>query len=98
MLPKDAQSAFGQGYAGDMWRSMMAERVADQIASSGRLGVASHLFANKPLASSAALMSPEKMRGLDQADAAQSSANALSTPSGADVVEGGYLFSRLKSS
>ena len=49
MLPKDAQSAFGQGYAGDMWRSMLAERVADQIAASGRLGVASHLFARPRL-------------------------------------------------
>ena len=45
MLPKDTPSVFGQGYAGDMWRSMLAERVADQIAASGRLGLASRLFA-----------------------------------------------------
>jgi len=66
MLPKDAPSAFGQGYAGDMWRQMLAERVADQIAATGRLGIASRLFAGKPLSSSAALLSPEKMRGLGE--------------------------------
>ena len=49
MLPKDTPSAFGQGYAGDMWRSMLAERVADQIAASGRLGLAARLFAHHPL-------------------------------------------------
>jgi hypothetical protein len=49
MLPKDSPSAFGQGYAGDMWRSMLAERVADVIAGSGRLGLAGRLFANHPL-------------------------------------------------
>jgi Rod binding domain-containing protein len=98
MLPKDADSAFGKGYAGDMWRSMLAERVADQIASSGRLGIASRLFANKPLASSAALLSPERMRGLGQADASQTSANALSSPSDADIVNGGFLFAGSKSS
>ena len=98
MLPKDAQSTFGQGYAGDMWRSMLAERVADQIAASGRLGVASRLFAGKPLSSAAELLSPEKMRGLGQAQASQASANALSSPSGAEIVDGGFLFTGAKSS
>jgi Rod binding domain-containing protein len=98
MLPKDAQSTFGQGYAGDMWRSMLAERVADQMAASGRLGIASRLFAGKPLASTAALLSPERMRGLTNADATQSSANALSSPSGAEIINGGFLFSGAKSS
>src|SRR5947199_7287229 len=56
MLPKDAQSVYGQGYAGDMWRSMLAERVADQMAASGRVGIASRLFAGRPLSSSAQLL------------------------------------------
>jgi Rod binding domain-containing protein len=96
MLPKDTPNAFGQGYAGDMWRSMLAERVADQIASSGRLGIASRLFAGKPLSSTTTLMSPEKMRGLGQAQTAETSANALSSPSGADIVDGGFLFAEAK--
>jgi flagellar protein FlgJ len=79
-LPKDAPSAFGQGYAGDMWRSMLAERVADQIAASGRLGLASRLFANHPLPGGA--------------QTAQASANALSGASGAENRDGAFLFSR----
>jgi Rod binding domain-containing protein len=94
MLPKDAPSAFGQGYAGDMWRSMLAERVADQISASGRLGIASKLFASHPIAASAHLMSPEKMRGMPQAQTSQTSDNALSAPSGADVVDGAYLWAK----
>ena len=98
MLPKDTPSAFGQGYAGDMWRQMLAERVADQMAASGRLGIASRLFAGKPLSSDANLLSPEKMRGLGAAEATQSSANALSIPSGAEIEDGAFLFPGSRSS
>jgi Rod binding domain-containing protein len=94
MLPKDTPSAFGQGYAGDMWRSMLAERVADQIAASGRLGIASRLFASHPVTSSSQLLSPERMRGLTQAATAQSSANALSSPQAAEVQNGAFLFAK----
>ena len=83
MLPKDTPSAFGQGYAGDMWRSMMAERIADQVAASGRLGIGDKLFAGRPLAGRADLMSPEQMRGLRPHDVTVTSANPLSLPSGA---------------
>jgi flagellar protein FlgJ len=75
MLPKDTPSAFGQGYAGDMWRSMLAERVADQIAASGRLGIAARLFASHPLPSGSHLLSTDRLRGLTQADAAQAGAS-----------------------
>jgi Rod binding domain-containing protein len=92
MLPKDAQSVFGQGYAGDMWRSMLAERVADQMAATGRIGIASRLFANKPLSSSAQLLAPEQGRGLTHVT--ETSANALSTASGAKIEQGGVLFAR----
>jgi len=94
MLPKDTPSAFGQGYAGDMWRSMLAERVADQIAASGRLGIASRLFADHPLASGSKMLAPDRLRGPLQAETAQASANALSSPSGADIEDGAFLFGR----
>ena len=95
MLPKDAQSVYGQGYAGDMWRSMLAERVADQIAASGRLGIASRLFANHPLSASAELTAPQKA-GEPAAKTAQASANALSAPSAAEIEQGAVLFARVK--
>jgi hypothetical protein len=45
MLPKDAPDVYGSGVAGDVWRSMMSERIADQVAKSGALGLADRLFA-----------------------------------------------------
>ncbi len=94
MLPKDTPSAFGQGYAGDMWRSMLAERVADQIAASGRLGIASRLFADHPLASGSKMLAPDHLHGPAQAATVEASANALSSPSGADIEGGAFLFGR----
>ena len=49
LLPKDASSVFGQGTAGEMWRSMLAEQVSLQIAKSGKLGLARRLFATHEL-------------------------------------------------
>ena len=45
MLPKDAPDVYGSGVAGDVWRSMMSEKIADQVAKSGALGLADRLFA-----------------------------------------------------
>ena len=90
MLPKDTPSAFGQGYAGDMWRSMLAERVADQMATSGRLGLADRLFASHPIADRKGLMTPEEQRGLRPHDTTVTSANPLSQPS--DAASGQGLF------
>jgi len=43
MLPKDAEDVFGRGTAGSFWKSMMAEKLADQIARSGALGIADQI-------------------------------------------------------
>lgn len=40
MMPKDAEGVFGSGVAGDFWRSMMAEKMAEQVAERGELGIA----------------------------------------------------------
>ena len=45
MLPKDAVDVFGSGVAGDVWRSMLSEKIADQIARSGALKIGDRLFA-----------------------------------------------------
>nr|WP_210320226.1 rod-binding protein [Pseudaminobacter soli] len=45
MLPKEAEQVYGKGMAGDMWKSMMAERLADVIADRGGIGIASRLLA-----------------------------------------------------
>jgi hypothetical protein len=43
MLPKNAESVFGKGTAGGIWKSMMAEKLADQISRSGGIGIARKL-------------------------------------------------------
>ncbi|MEP3047881.1 MAG: rod-binding protein [Roseibium sp.] len=40
MLPNDAEKVFGKGTTGEIWKSMLAEQVANQLAASGGIGVA----------------------------------------------------------
>jgi peptidoglycan hydrolase FlgJ len=39
ILPKSEGGFFGRGTAGDVWRSMIAEQIGDQIAKAGGLGI-----------------------------------------------------------
>ena len=45
MLPKNASHVFGKGTAGDVWKSMLAEKLANEIARSGQVGLAKRLQA-----------------------------------------------------
>jgi Rod binding domain-containing protein len=92
MLPKDAPEAYGQGLAGQMWRSMLADQVSRQIAASGALGIAQRLFATHPLSTSSSLMRATGANRIGVAETAQMSGNALSVPSGADLIDGAELF------
>ncbi len=47
MLPQSASAYFGTGLAGDMWKSMLADRVARQVAQSGSTGIASRLLSGR---------------------------------------------------
>lgn len=40
MLPDDAGNVFGEGATGEIWKSMLAEQVANQMAASGGIGIA----------------------------------------------------------
>ncbi|WP_185975129.1 rod-binding protein [Mesorhizobium sp. WSM4310] len=46
MLPKDTEGVYGTGLAGDMWKSQLAERVADVMAERGGIGIAKSLLAD----------------------------------------------------
>lgn len=59
MLPKDAVDVFGGGVAGDVWKSMLADKIADQIAESGSLKIGKRLFATHPQ-----LLHSSRRRGL----------------------------------
>ena len=49
MLPKNASHVFGKGTAGEVWKSMMAEKLANEIARSGQVGIAKRLQAGPML-------------------------------------------------
>jgi peptidoglycan hydrolase FlgJ len=96
MLPKDAPGVFGQGSAGDVWRSMLGEQIAHQIAKSGELGIADRLFATHALPhesgkSHASLLGPS-----GPAHVTLTSANLLSMPTGANFSNGSFLFTSSK--
>jgi Rod binding domain-containing protein len=44
MLPKDSESVYGEGLAGDMWRSMTAEHIAGAMSAAGGIGVADRIL------------------------------------------------------
>ena len=58
MLPKDTEALMGSGTAGNIWKSMLAEKIAAEIARTGTLGIAKQL-ASGPAASSAATPSAQ---------------------------------------
>ena len=94
LLPKDTGEVFGQGMAGDMWRSMLAEQVSMQIAKSGKLGLARRLFATHEVARrSEGVAEAAKTAG---ESAAQMSANILSAPAAAEPLNGAVLFAGRK--
>jgi Rod binding domain-containing protein len=43
MLPKNAEAVFGKGTAGAIWKSMLAEKLADQISRNGGVGIAQRI-------------------------------------------------------
>jgi len=47
MLPAEAGEAYGGGFAGDMWKSMLAQHMADAVATRGGVGIANRLLADR---------------------------------------------------
>jgi len=48
MLPTDASAVFGTGTAGDIWKSMLAERIGAELAKSDSFGIAAQLASAHP--------------------------------------------------
>lgn len=44
MLPSDADSVYGGGVAGQMWQSLMAEKLGETIAKRGGIGIADRIL------------------------------------------------------
>jgi hypothetical protein len=63
MMPEHAEAVFGSGTAGNVWKSMLAEKVAAEIARAGPLGIAKEIAAAEKI--SAGAVSPTKMKAGD---------------------------------
>ena len=47
ILPEDADSLFGSGPAGKIWKSMLAEQLANELARSAAFGIAEQIAENR---------------------------------------------------
>jgi Rod binding domain-containing protein len=91
LLPKDS-AIYGEGTAGDVWKSMLAQQIATQVAKSGVLGISKKLFETHDLPHAhAAASAGESARATDP-KAVQGSSNPLSMSSSANLVDGAFLF------
>ncbi len=84
-MPKNVSAYYGQGSAGEIWKSMLSDQIAHQLAKSGSLGIARRLFANAPLIEAAGRGAVHASLGNGLQNAAQSSSLPLSLPAGLDL-------------
>ncbi|WP_171946478.1 rod-binding protein [Hyphomicrobium sp. CS1GBMeth3] len=64
MMPETQESVFGSGVSGDFWKSMMAEKIAEQVAERGNLGIADMIRAGH--------LAPVKPQGFNPLDVMRS--------------------------
>lgn len=44
MLPQETEEIYGKGSAGEFWKSMMAEKIADELSKRGGVGIAEQMY------------------------------------------------------
>lgn len=47
-MPKDSKDLFGEGTAGSVWRSMLADQMATTLSKSGTIGIAQMIMKHEP--------------------------------------------------
>jgi Rod binding domain-containing protein len=73
MLPKDGAAVYGKGMAGEMWKSMLAEKVAGVVAERGGIGIADRMLGGryaaeaKPVAETVAASEPSQAKAATNA-------------------------------
>ena len=55
MLPKDGAAVYGKGMAGEMWKSLLAEKVATVMAERGGIGIADRMLGERYAAEATAV-------------------------------------------
>jgi len=44
MMPKESEDVYGKGSAGEFWKSMMSEKIADELSKKGGVGIAEQMY------------------------------------------------------
>lgn len=44
MMPSESEAVYGKGSAGEFWKSMMAEQIADAVSKRGGIGIAEQVY------------------------------------------------------
>lgn len=44
MMPSDSENVYGKGSAGEFWKSMMSEQIADSMSKTGGIGIAEQMY------------------------------------------------------
>ncbi len=44
MMPKESEEIYGKGSAGEFWKSMMAEQIANEVSKRGGIGIAEQVY------------------------------------------------------
>ncbi|HEX2019673.1 MAG TPA: rod-binding protein, partial [Aurantimonas sp.] len=74
MLPSEASSYFGSGTAGEVWRSMMAEEIGNELAKGGGIGIAASIAADRSSGLEPGVDETELNRMLRDSDVARAGA------------------------
>lgn len=65
MMPKESEDVYGKGSAGDFWKSMMAEQMADAVSKRGGIGIAEQAY-NQAMQKARNAEAPTKMNEDDK--------------------------------
>jgi peptidoglycan hydrolase FlgJ len=44
MMPKESEDVYGKGSAGEFWKSMMSEKIAEEMSRKGGVGIAEQMY------------------------------------------------------
>lgn len=64
MMPQRADTVFGTGTAGQVWRSMLAERIATEVAKAGGIGIADRVSAGERIRSAHEVVGKSAAKGV----------------------------------
>ena len=91
MMPRQADSVFGKGLSGDMWKSLLSQQLGAAVANRGGIGSANHLLkdhyveGDRKVALAGVAAGPEKVRHDQERNLSSALVNELQRRLTADI-------------